>query len=107
MQTIVRKIIVPSRIIYKRKLFKITYIKQKYVIRKYCIKTIRDKFISLYLDSLHPNADSSGEFCVPYKITNITFKNNLKNILESMIYTFNLDDCYFKPWGEIEYEEIN
>lgn len=99
-----RKIIVPSRLIYKKKLFKITYVPQKYIIKKYIIKIIQDKFVSLNIESSHPNADYSGEFCIPYNMTNITFKNNLKKILENMMNTFNLDNCYFTPWG-IKYEE--
>jgi len=102
----VKKIIVPSRIIYQRKLYKIIKIDKKYIIKGYIFTIINDRIISLMIKNLHPNADSSGEFCLNKEVKNISDIEKAKPLLEQMLSTFNLDDCYFTPFGEIEYQLI-
>ena len=103
----INKILVPEKMIYNRKVYKITGLESKYIIKKYTVKTVNGKIDSVYLDSLHPNCDpDTKQFCIPNILRQQKFNKKIQPILENIIITFNLDDCYFKPWGDISYIQL-
>lgn len=100
------KTIVPLKLIYDRKIFRITNISKDYIIRGYKVKIGQDnKFISLHIKSLHPNANTSGKFCMESYYQTCIFDNEMQKMLEKSMSVFSLDNCYFRPWGDVEYEE--
>jgi len=102
-----KKVIVPKKMIYRNSLFRITDIDPKYVIRKYTVRLVDGKIDSVYLDSIHPNSDpDTNEFCIPFELRNLPLNEQSIEYIEHMINIFNLDNCYFTPWGEIKYESI-
>jgi len=103
----IRKVIVPKKMIYRNSLSRITDIDPKYVMRKYIVRLIDGKIDSVYLDCVHPNSDpDTNQFCIPYELRNLPLDEQTIEYIEHMIGIFNLDNCYFTPWGEIEYESI-
>lgn len=103
----IRKVIVPKQMIYKRKLYKITDIDKKYIIREYVVRLFNNKINSVSIDASHPNSDpSTNEFCIPHELRQLSLNTETKKFLEITLNVFNIDHCYFTPWGEIEYEKI-
>lgn len=103
----VKKVIVPRKMIYKNSLFRITDIDQKYIVRSYVVRTVDGKIDSVRLDSEHPNSDpDTNDFCIPFELKNLPLNERTREYIEHMINIFNIDNCYFTPWGEIEYEKI-
>lgn len=101
----IKKLLVPKRIIYNSKIYKITkIINQDYIIKGYNIELLDGKIFDVILNNSHPNADpSNGEFCLPDILYNKELTDERKVAIENMICTFNVDSCYFTPWGNIEY----
>ena len=102
----IRNVYVPNVLVFRKRIYKITNISPKFVIKGFSIKTV-DKLIDMIiLDNPHPNANpKTGDFCIPCYIRQLEINKNSLNIIESMLRCFNLDDCYFTPWSEIEYEK--
>ena len=97
----------PKRMIYEKKLYKIKMFDRKYNIRSYTIKLINNKIEELYIDGYHPNAKiNNGEFCTPKLLRQKDYSKIDKNVIENILTTFDIDDCYYTPWGEIIYEEM-
>lgn len=96
--------IIPERIIFKRDLYKITNIDKKYIIKEYTIQTYKNGFEKLILKSPHPNAiPKTGEFCIPERLIGKPVDSKLKFIIETqLLVTYNLDNCYFTPWDELQ-----
>jgi len=98
---------IPSKLIFKNELYKITKLDKKFIIRGYTIKTIDNKISSIILNNPHPNASPrTGEFCIPQQFRAINLNKKTKGMIGLMLCHFNLDDCYFTPWNEIEYKRI-
>lgn len=105
-EIIVNRILVPSQMIYKKELYEICDIDNKYIIRKYKVLFDNKKIYEVFIDALHPNSNpSSGEFCIPNDLKQCDFDDISQSILENILITFNIDDCYFTPWGDIEYRK--
>ena len=101
---ITKKMIVPTILIYKRKIHKIEQIDKKYYIKEYKVKTFKNKIFKLTLDVPHPNCDpDTKEFCLPIHLIGEELNNEATYKIETMLRTFNLDGCYFKPWNELRY----
>ena len=104
---VIKKIIIPSRLIYEKQLYKITKISKKYVIREYMITEINGRFDSLFVTTPHPNVNpKTNMFCIPSFIDDSFIDENFKKLLESLMSTFNVDNCYFTPIGDIEYRKL-
>jgi hypothetical protein len=59
------------------------------------------------LNNPHPNANpKTGEFCIPSYLRDYTINEKTLQFTENMLRCFNLDNCYFTPWSEIEYRKI-
>lgn len=103
----IMEIVVPGKLIFKNQMHHITNISKKFIIRDYKIKTVDGKIDTVILNNPHPNADPrSGEFCIPPQIREWEVNKKSLNFIRMMMYCFNLDDCYFTPWDEIEYKKI-
>jgi hypothetical protein len=104
---IVNDVCVPSKIIFKNELYQITNLHEKFIIKGYTVKTVNNMIDSVILSNPHPNANpKTGEFCLPYKLRSLKFNKKEKEMIVVMLCHFNLDDCYFTPWNEIEYRRI-
>lgn len=102
-----RKVIVPKRMVYRRELYRIVGIDPKFVIRKYTVRLFDNKVESVFLDAPHPNSDpTTGEFCIPGELRELTFNSKTREFLEHLFNVFNIDNCYFTPWGDINYEKV-
>lgn len=103
----ITKMLIPEKMIYNGKVHQITGLESKYIIRQYVVKTIDKKIDTVYLNSVHPNCDqNTKQFCIPNILRNHKFNRESQLILENILITFNLDDCYFKPWNDISYVRI-
>lgn len=99
-----REINVPYKLIFKNQIHEITKLDKKFIINQYKIKTVDGKIDTIILNNPHPNANPrTGEFCIPHKLRMLDINKNTLNMIKSMLCCFNLDDCYFTPWDEIEY----
>ena len=102
----VSKIIVPNRVIKHNKIYKITYIANKFIIRNYSISLDKyNQFLALFIKSEHPNSEN-GEFCIPKEMFLKQWNKSLKERMERMLSTFNLDNCFYVPWNnDLKYIE--
>lgn len=101
------KIIVPERMIFNTKVHKITGIAPQYIIKEYIVKTVDKKIDTVCLKSSHPNCDpNTKQFCIPHMLRQYKFNKESQKMLEFILGTFNLDDCYFKPWNDIRYMSL-
>lgn len=97
----------PKKMIYENKLYRITSFNRKYHINSYTIKVINNKLEELYIEGYHPNAKpKNNEFCIPHTIMGVDYSELEDNVIENILTTFNIDYCYYTPWGEIEFKEI-
>jgi hypothetical protein len=104
---IINKKIVPERMIYNNKIYKITYINSNYIIDKYSIRVTdgKEKLISIKLDADHCNCDPITDiFCLSANVKYKKLSNDLIKIIENLIRTYNINNCYFTPFNFIEYE---
>ena len=104
----VNKILVPKYMIYKSELHLITNLDRKYVSKGYIVELADGKIFNVILKGIHPNSNpDNNDFCIPESLYDKEFTDDLKSQIENMIRTFNVDDCYFTPWGGIEYIREN
>jgi hypothetical protein len=101
----IKKTLVPERLKYKGQLYKITYLDKKYIIPCYEILLVDKKLDTVYLrKSIHPNCKSAtAEFCLPPQIRWHEFTHKVQMLLENTLVTFNLENAYFMPWGDVKY----
>ena len=102
---IIKKTLVPERLKYKGKLYKITYLENKYTSPCYEILLIDNKVDTVYLrKSIHPNCKSAtAEFCLPTQVRFHEFDKKVQSLIENTLVTFNLENAYFMPWGDVKY----
>jgi len=102
----VREFIMPRKLIYKNELYQITKLAKKFEIKNYIVKTVDGKIDMVILNNPHPNAiPRTGEFCIPNSLRQHELTKNSNSMIISMLSCFNLDNCYFTPWGEIKYKK--
>lgn len=103
---VIRNFHAPNKIIYRGKIHQLTNLDKKFLIKGYTIKTVDKKIDSIILNNPHPNANPrTGEFCIPNNLRNNFIDDSTLNMIGCMLCCFNLDDCYFTPWDEIEYKK--
>jgi hypothetical protein len=101
----IKEFVIPRKLIFKNELFNITHLSKKFEIEGYIVKTVNDKIDMVILNNPHPNANpKSGEFCIPNSLRKHKLTEASNAMILSMLNCFNLDDCYFTPWDEIQYE---
>ena len=102
----VEELVVPQRLIYKNEFYKITDYKDRYVTRGYTVVLVNEKIDELVISNVHPNANpKTGEFCIPHSLRKFPLGEETKKMIHSMLSCFNLDDCFFTPWNEIQYQK--
>lgn len=103
----VTSVIVPNKVIYNGELYLITDIDDKFIIREYTVSLFNGKIYSVKIDCDHPNADpETGQVCIPSVLQDHGFSDQSKAMIHSILCCFNLDNCYFTPWGEFDYEKM-
>ena len=103
---VVRKVHVPHKLIFKNQIYEITQLAKKFVIKEFSIKTVNGKIDQVTINCPHPNANPrTGDFCIPHSLRKHDLSKNTVTMIENMLCCFNLDDCYFTPWDEIQYEK--
>jgi len=103
---LIRGLFIPSKLIFENNLYMITKLPMKFYIKDYIIKTVNDNIDMVIIKVPHPNANpKSGSFCIPHKLRSEKLSEGTKIIIQNMLCCFNLNDCYFTPWDEIEYKK--
>lgn len=101
-----REVNVPYKLIFRNQIHEITDLHDKFILRDFTITTIDGKIDTVTVHNPHPNANpKTGEFCIPHSLRKLEVSENTLNMIRSMLCCFNLDDCYFTPWDEIEYKK--
>jgi hypothetical protein len=104
---IINDVYAPSKLIFKNQLYQIIDLHEKFIIKSYKIKTVDNMIDSVILNNPHPNANPrTGEFCLPNRLRSFKLNKKTKGMIGVMLCNFNLDDCYFAPWNEIECRKI-
>lgn len=102
----IQDFIIPGKLIFRNELYTIKKVAEKFKIRNYIVQTVDGKIDMVILNNPHPNAvPRTGEFCIPHSLRQHQLTKNSKAMIISMLSCFNLDDCYFTPWDEIQYEK--
>jgi hypothetical protein len=100
----IRKVNIPYKLIFRNQLHEILDIDKKFIIKGFKVKTVDGKIDSVFLNNPHPNANPrTGEFCIPNSLRKLELNENTLKMIQTILCCFNLDDCYFTPWDEIEY----
>lgn len=101
-ETFFPKIIVPDRAIYDGNLYRME-VSRKFTLRGFKIRSVNDKINQIFIKGTHPNANPrTREFCLPNKLRKQPLNSETTNIIQTIMRCFNLDDCYFTPWDEID-----
>ena len=96
----------PLRFFYKGETFPISKIKNDDIITRYKVYLVNGSIDRIIINAKHPNAHpGTGEFCLDKQIKNQIFDNRMKKFIEMVMCNFYLDDCYFKPWLDFDWEE--
>jgi len=107
---IVDKRIVPTKVIDNRRIKNIKSLTEDFVINSYTIILSDDlKIKNVFLDCRHPNANpETNEFCFPdniyEEVVEVENLDEICNKIEYFLRIFNYDDCYFRPWLEVIFE---
>ena len=103
-----KRIIVPTRVIYKNSIRLITRINLDFVVNGYSVYLDEESRLEkVIINGRHPNSDpNTNEFCISEPFKNM-FKitKSYRRRLENMIATFNMNDCYFSPWYAFSYDK--
>lgn len=100
-----REIHIPYKLIYKNQIYEIVKLDHKFIIEGFIIKTVDNKIDMIFINNPHPNANpKTGEFCIPHNLRSLEITENSLMMIRTILSCFNLDDCYFTPWDEIEYK---
>lgn len=102
MEVVIDRIIVPNRLIFKKQCKKIIEVDEKFIINEYKLYfTTSSELEKVTICSFHPNCDPhNGELCLPRSLGMKRADNTIVLLVENLLRTFNLDDCYFQPWSE-------
>jgi len=103
-----KKKIVPNRFFCKEGVFRITEIASKYVINEYMIEVDNNCINKVIIDAKHPNSDPrTNEFCLPKSLKGRKLNKLTLLLIESMLSSFHLDDCYFSPLEELKWVRVS
>lgn len=102
----VRKVILPEKLIFKREVYRILNIPKKFMIDEFIIKSLDGKIENIIVPTPHPNVNpKTKKLCIPNSMRSLEVTNNTIEMIENILSCFNLDNCYFTPWDEIEYRK--
>lgn len=96
----------PHRFFYRGETFPISRVDEKYIITNYKVYLQEGCIRKIIINAKHPNAHpDTKEFCLDDRIKKVKYNENLKKFIEMVMCNFYLDDCYFKPWLDFDWEE--
>jgi hypothetical protein len=102
----IRKPIAPQKIIHNGDIYQIIDYPYEYFIKGYKITLMDGRIDDVHINGKHPNAQpGTGEFCLPNELRKIPFNSKTKQFLETILSQYNLNNCYFTPWNEIQYQK--
>jgi len=98
--------IVPTRVKFNGQMKKLKRLDDKFIVRSYKLYlTQENELLKLVIDAPHPNSNpKNNEFCLAFDLVGRKVDKRTIPVIESLIKTFNLDDCYFQPWRDIYFE---
>ena len=103
---IIKKRIIPDRLICNSTLYSIKLNNPTYIIDEYTIFLDKNKNIEKIklLKGMHPNCNpKNNEFCIPDFIKKINkIDDETLKIIENMFKTFNFDSAFYQPWNDFE-----
>ena len=101
---IILREIVPKIMYYQNKIHDITSVDSSLIIKNYKIILNSLKVKSLILFNSHPNCNpNTNEFCLPVNVIGKKFEE-VKDLISYLLSVYNVDSCYFSPWGLIKYK---
>jgi hypothetical protein len=99
------KEVVPKIMYYQNKMHDITYVDPSLVIKGYKINLNNSEVESVKLFNSHPNSDpKTNKFCLPSNVIGKKLEE-VKDLISYLLSVYNIDSCYFSPWGLIKYKE--
>jgi hypothetical protein len=105
--TLVRRVITPSKLIYRSEIYKIIDIHPKFIVKGFVVKTVNNRMDIITVSAPHPNVNpTTKHLCIPHRIRDLPLTDNTIIMIETILDCFNLDDCYFTPWDEIQYTKV-
>jgi len=104
-EIIIKKEIIPKIMYYQNKMYDIIFTDPSLIIKEYKIILNKLKIESLKLFNSHPNCNpNTNEFCLPNSVIGKEFVY-IKDMINYLLSVYNLESCYFNPWGLIKYKE--
>ena len=101
-----KKNLVPTRFFYKGETAKISKVDKDFIISGYTVYLSGDSIKKVIIEGKHPNAHPvTGEFCLEERIKSYKFDEQLREYIELLMSYFYLDDCYFRPWLNFDWED--
>jgi len=99
------KPIVPDKMFFDGKKFIITEVDPEFIVKEYYLYLDENEYVKkVLLLSKHPNCDpKTGMFCLPEFVKKIAFSEKVKSMIHSWLSCFNLENCYYMPWGQCKY----
>lgn len=105
-ETFFDRIIIPDRAIYNRRLYKMVA-ETKFIIKGFKVTIINGKIFKVNIRGKHPNANpKSRDFCIPNVLRKLPLNEESETLIHNKLSCFNLDDCYYTPWSEIELKKL-
>lgn len=105
-EILIKTTVKPKRMIYHGEPYKINSADDMFTITKYKIYVTKNKVYRLEINAKHPNYDdNSRKFCLPSCIKEKDISDKLIQLIEDVLSTFNLDNCYYSVWGKIKYSK--
>ena len=106
---IIKKRIVPDKLMSCSTLYYITITNPKFIINEYEICVGNNKKIEKIklLEGKHPNCDpQTNEFCIPDFIKKLEIDDKVLEIIENMFKIFNFESSFYQPWADFEIKKI-
>jgi hypothetical protein len=105
-ETFFDRIIIPDKAIYRGEPYRMN-VESKFIIKGFKVKVINDKIFQIFIRGRHPNANpKTREFCLPNILRKLPLNEESLKFIHNQLGCFNLDDCYFMPWNEIELNQM-
>jgi len=103
-----KKRIIPNKFFYEGKVFRITEISSKYIITECKIEVTNNNAIKrVIINAKHPNSNpENNEFCLPKRLKGEELNKLTLVLIEDMLSSFHLDDCYFLPLEELRWVKL-
>ena len=99
-------IIIPDKAIYRGNIYELQ-VSTNFIMKGFKVITMNDKIFEVYIRGKHPNANPrTREFCLPPVTYKLPINKDSENLIYNKLMCYNLDDCYYIPWNEIELNQL-